>query len=261
MSNLRDLPSGERTFESSWSWTCRMKRRRVTSAIDATSQSDRGRPLPGSRSGGNRTCAVTRSEHHQRSHNVGALHVADVSTFDPQWRVSQTERLLNILQRSGSGSEVAARFSLCRCNASLALRCTVSARSRLSPRRGTRRVIREPHRRTARWSAPPRRGRHGTKTSRGTGLVDSSAARRIRPGRRRTESGTARQVAPHRDRRDHRAFDDPAALAANPPAATSDTWTAASRSSSAKAITSVGTVTEDHRLLLHSPSQRTEVVA
>ncbi len=45
-------------------------------------------------------------EHHQRTHHVGALHVADVDTFDPQRRLHQTECLLNVLQRSRSRREI-----------------------------------------------------------------------------------------------------------------------------------------------------------
>ncbi len=36
-------------------------------------------------------------EDHQRPHHIGALHVADVDTFNPQRRLDQTEGLLNIL--------------------------------------------------------------------------------------------------------------------------------------------------------------------
>src|SRR3984893_6534050 len=46
-------------------------------------------------------------EHHQRAHHVGALHVADIYAFNPQRRVGQTQRFLNILQPSRSGGEVA----------------------------------------------------------------------------------------------------------------------------------------------------------
>src|ERR1700757_3197364 len=46
-------------------------------------------------------------EHHQRGHHIGALHVADVDAFDAQRRVGQAQRVLNALQRSRSGVEVA----------------------------------------------------------------------------------------------------------------------------------------------------------
>ena len=51
-------------------------------------------------------------EHHQRADHVGALHVADVDAFDPQRCSGQAERILNVLQRSRSGVEIAGPLQL-----------------------------------------------------------------------------------------------------------------------------------------------------
>ena len=51
-------------------------------------------------------------EYHQGAHHVGALHVADVDALDPQRRIGQAQRVLNTLQRSGSGVEVTGPFQL-----------------------------------------------------------------------------------------------------------------------------------------------------
>ncbi len=75
-----------------------------------------------------------------------------------------------------------ARRSLCWANASSALRATVSASCRLSPRCGTRNRTREPRSRDSHCSiASASAGSAGTSTSRGTGeaSVGASAARSI----------------------------------------------------------------------------------
>ena len=49
-------------------------------------------------------------EYHQRADHVGALHVADVDAFYPQWCSGQADGILNALQRRGSGVEVTGTF-------------------------------------------------------------------------------------------------------------------------------------------------------
>ena len=157
-----------------------------------------------------------------------------------------------------------ARFSLCCCSASLALRCTVSASARLSPRRGTRSATREPRSPDSQLAnSSALDGRHGTSTSRGTGLADSSAAP--------SEFGLL-AVELRQELLDQLLlagitgiaglFDDPAALATNPAAADVEHLHRGFQLVVGESHhVGVGAVAEHDGLLLHGPLQRAEVVA
>ena len=89
---------------------CRRKRLRVTSAIAATSPpvgaaADLEAPVV-------RLAGQPVLEHHQRRHDVRALHVRDVDALDAQRRAVEPERVLDLLQRGGAGREVAGAAQL-----------------------------------------------------------------------------------------------------------------------------------------------------
>ena len=116
-------------------------------------------------------------EHHQRAHDIGALDMADVDAFDAQWGLGEPEGLLDVLQRSRSRGEVTGPPQLVLSQGLLGIAMDGFARARLSPRCGTRTTTREPRNPDSHSdSSSTSGGRHGTRTSRGTGLTASSAA-------------------------------------------------------------------------------------
>ena len=205
-------------------------------------------------------------EHHQRGHHIGALDMADVDALDPQWR-SRPGRVN--LEYSAAQHDLAlkspARFSLCCCSASWALRCTVSARAFLSPRRGTRSTTRDPRSPDSHSATSSALGgRHGTSTSRGTGF-DGLVGGTTQFGLLAVELGEELldQLRLHgiTGIAGPRLFDDPAALAAHPAAADVEHLDGGFEVVvGERHHIGVGAVTEHHGLLLQGPAQRRQIV-